>query len=230
MATRTGRSYLENGKRFADWGAAAQNVDNAGANLQCCSLDGTTAKREVHGSGGKACNSDAAGVQHEGGMTWIQAYHACNDGGLRLCTDEEVFSEVGGYKGCNFDHKRLWTSTPWSEVPEAARKGATTAVAREAAVGCPHGYTQSGTLGADKSGCGLEACEHRYGDQAKNENKCRDHCEANPQCRSFSYAPKNGLKNHKGERVCTIYSSTDFNERAEAVTEGRYLQVACTKN
>ena len=141
MATRTGRSYNEAGKRVADWGASAQNIEDAEANLQCCELrpnfGAKTIRgiRKVHGE----CNRDAAGVVHDGGMTWIQAYNACKDGGLRLCTDAEVFSEIGGDAGCNFDNVRLWTSTPWSEVPEAARKGATAT----GDVGCPSGYTSS---------------------------------------------------------------------------------------
>ena len=229
MATRTGRSYNLKGKRFAEWGAVAQNAENAGANLQCCSLDGKTAKRKVHGEGGPACNRDAAGTQHDGGMTWITAYNACKDGGMRLCTDAEVFSEVGGYSGCGFDDKRVWTSTPWSEVLPAARKGAATT----GGLGCPSGYKQEGGLGADKSGCGLESCGARYGDQAKNENACRDHCDAHSQCKSFSYAPENGDKNHQGERVCTIYSSTDFNQQWHGKNNNgqlTYMQIACVKN
>ena len=99
-------------------------------------------------------------------------------------------------------------------------------------LGCPSGYTQSGELGADKGGCGLESCGDRYGDQANNENKCRDHCEANSACRSFSYAPKNGDKNHQGKRVCTIYSSTDFNQKWYGKKNGqlKYMQIACVKN
>jgi hypothetical protein len=97
---------------------------------------------------------------------------------------------------------------------------------------CPSGYKQEGGLGADKGGCGLESCGARYGDQAKNENACRDHCEAHSECKSFSYAPENGDKNHQGKRVCTIYKSTDFNQMWYGKKNGQleYMQIACVKN
>ena len=99
-------------------------------------------------------------------------------------------------------------------------------------LGCPSGYTQSGGLGADKAGCGLESCGARYGVQANNENTCRDHCEQYSQCKSFSYAPENGDKNHQGKSVCTVYSSQDFNQMWYGMENGqlKYMQIACVKN
>ena len=64
---------------------------------------------------------------------------------------------------------------------------------------CPSGYKQEGSLGADKGGCGLESCDARYGDQAKNENACGDHCDAHSECKSFSYAPEK--KEYKEDNV-----------------------------
>ena len=97
---------------------------------------------------------------------------------------------------------------------------------------CPGGYTQRGGLGADKGGCGLEGCGARYGAQAKNTNKCAEHCNGRHNCKSFSYAPMNGDKNHQGKKVCTIYSSTDFNQRWYGRENGKlkYMQIACIKN
>jgi len=69
----------------------------------------------------EGCNKDKSGHVWDGGMTWITANSICKDAGQRLCTDAEVLSEIGGYTGCNFDNKNVWTSTKWDEVPEADR-------------------------------------------------------------------------------------------------------------
>jgi hypothetical protein len=163
----------------------------------------------------------------DGGMTWNTANSICKDAGQRLCTDAEGLSETGGYTGCGFDNKNVWTSTPWDEVPEAAR-----APDNYKKNGCPDGYTQSGGLGADKGGCGLEKCGDRYGGHAKNENECAKYCNDKSNCKSFSYAPNNGDKNHQGKLVCTIYSSTDFNQKWYGKENGwlTYKQIACVKN
>jgi len=223
MSARTGRSYNEDGTRFQKWGAKAHNAENLVANLQCCSQDGSKADRKPF----NGCNKDKSGHVWDGGMTWLTANGICKDAGQRLCTDAEVFSEIGGYTGCNFDNQYVWTSTPWAEVPEAARAGE-----NYKTNGCPDGYTQSGGLGADKGGCGLESCGARYGAHAKNENECAKYCNGKSNCKSFSYAPNNGDKNHQGKKVCTIYSSTDFNQKWYGKKKGHleYMQIACVKN
>ena len=224
MSARTGRSYNKDGKRFQNWGAKSHNAENLVANLQCCSQDGSKANRKPFGN----CNKDKTGHVWDGGMTWATANSICKDADQRLCTDAEVFSEIGGYTGCNFDNKYVWTSTPFNDVPLAARNGAP----QVGGLGCPDGYTQSGELGADKGGCGLESCGKRYGNQAKNENECAKHCNNKNNCKSFTYAPMNGDKNHLGKKVCTIYSSTDFNQKWYGKKNGKltYMQIACVKN
>ena len=73
---------------------------------------------------------------------------------------------------------------------------------------CPSGYRQVGGLGADIPGCGLESCGQRYGQTAESIQSCADHCNLNSFCNGFNYAPKNGDKNHRGQKVCTIYASS----------------------
>ena len=213
MATRTGRSYNLKGKRFAEWGAVAQNAENPHANLQCCSLDGKTAKRMVHGEGGPACNRDAAGTQHDGGMTWITAYNACKDGGMRLCTDAEVFSEVGGYTGCGFDDKRLWTSTPWSEVQDEAKKGAPPSKWMSARYG--RSYWNNGNARGDggfgaaahnayKPVANLQCCSK---DGSKADRKPFGNCNVDASGKTWdggmTWSNANDICEAAGQRLCT---------------------------
>lgn len=120
MSARYGRSYWNNGDARGDggFGAAAHNAYKPVANLQCCSKDGSEADRKPFGN----CNVDASGKTWDGGMPWSNANDICEAAGQRLCTDTEVLSGIGEYTGCNFDHHYVWTSTPWDQVPEDARK------------------------------------------------------------------------------------------------------------
>jgi len=117
MSARTGRSHNKDGTPFRQKGARAHNAFKLVANLQCCSNDGSKANRKPAGG----CNKDKSGHVWDGGMTWITANSICKDAGQRLCTDAEVLSEIGGYTGCGFDNKNVWTSTPWDQVPDADR-------------------------------------------------------------------------------------------------------------
>ena len=36
---------------------------------------------------------------------------------------------------------------------------------------------------------------------------CRDHCKRNWRCQTFTFAPRGGDQNHRGDVVCTIYNS-----------------------
>jgi len=95
---------------------------------------------------------------------------------------------------------------------------------------CPSGWKQKGKLGADIPGCGLEKCESRYGNSAKNIHMCSIHCKNNHKCSAFTWAPINGDKNHKDKSVCTIYSNNKYRGDMWKGVNGKYTQILCEKN
>ena len=68
---------------------------------------------------------------------------------------------------------------------------------------CPAAWTQVGPPNADVAGCGLEACGQRYG--KKTITECATFCASTSNCASFTWAPKNGDRNHMNSPVCTMY-------------------------
>ena len=92
----------------------------------------------------------------------------------------------------------------------------------------PSKYYQVGKLGADKDLCGLEDCKDRYGPQAHSVRACAEHCDNNDQCESFTYAPLDGDVAYKGQRVCTLYKTTDFPKKTTGV-DGTATKIACRK-
>ena len=82
--------------------------DKRGLAVQCCSVDGVTGSRLAPDN----CTQ---------GVDYATALAICEAASMRLCTDAEVLSEIGGYTGCGFDNKNVWTSTPWDQVPQADR-------------------------------------------------------------------------------------------------------------
>ena len=75
---------------------------------------------------------------------------------------------------------------------------------------CPSATTQVGNINADIGGCGLEACNERY--DTADIDDCRDKCIDRSDCKSFSWAPLNGDRNHPGVKVCTLYDSKSLNQ------------------
>jgi hypothetical protein len=71
---------------------------------------------------------------------------------------------------------------------------------------CPDGTILVGGHNADVRGCGLQKCNQRY--DVKTAEACHERCLAHSQCKSFTWAPLNGDKNHKGQRVCSMYKET----------------------
>jgi hypothetical protein len=71
---------------------------------------------------------------------------------------------------------------------------------------CPSGTTQVGDHNADMPGCGLEACKDRY--KVKTAEACREKCMDDEDCKSITWAPKGGDRNHMDDYVCTMYSET----------------------
>jgi len=72
---------------------------------------------------------------------------------------------------------------------------------------CPKGSEQSGTVeNADIPGCGMDACGDRY--SQPTIEACQKACDKRKGCNAFTWAPVDGDKNHKGVRVCTMYTDT----------------------
>jgi hypothetical protein len=89
---------------------------------------------------------------------------------------------------------------------------------------CPVGWEQVGEVGTDIAGCGLQKCNERY--DLANAQECAKRCSENEKCKSFNWAPLDGDKNHKGERVCTMYSHATPNRMWEGIN-GVNQQVFC---
>merc|ERR1712013_331242 len=72
------------------------NTDNIA--VQCCAIDGSSADRP-------GCVE---------GVTFYEAEAHCASEGLRLCTKDEVLTDMGKSTGCGFSDDHVWTSTPCS--------------------------------------------------------------------------------------------------------------------
>merc|ERR1712130_198320 len=72
---------------------------------------------------------------------------------------------------------------------------------------CPAESVQIGHINADIGGCGLEGCDSRYQDTYDSSEDCRNGCLSAHACKSFSWAPVGGDKNHPDTSVCTLYNS-----------------------
>lgn len=83
-----------------------------------------------------------------------------------------------------------------------------------------------GRKSKDNSGCGLTPCQDRYGASAKTVFTCYEACLANPQCKAFEYAPRNGDKSHPGMSVCSLHESAVPNEVVTS-TNGTRTSVLC---
>ena len=92
---------------------------------------------------------------------------------------------------------------------------------------CPPEWEQVGEMGADIVGCGIDACVDRDGAMADNVSKCAEHCQNNPECKSFSYAPINGDKDNPGKRICSIYATDIPTSKWESANPGEYTQFMC---
>eukprot|EP01083_Nonionella_stella_P275719 936608_1 len=77
---------------------------------------------------------------------------------------------------------------------------------------CPAGSKQIGVLNSDIAGCGIEGCDKRYQDNYETIEDCLAGCRSISNCKSFSWAPLNGDKNHPGKTVCTLYDSNKANQ------------------
>lgn len=56
--------------------------------------------------------SDASGLTCTEGVTWKEAYDACESVGARLCTLTELEAEIPSNTGCGYDNYDVWTMTP----------------------------------------------------------------------------------------------------------------------
>ena len=61
--------------------------------VRCCSLDGGS------------CDSKTPGCST---LTFSEAQQKCSEFGMRLCTEEELASNICCKSGCNFDLKLAW--------------------------------------------------------------------------------------------------------------------------
>ena len=69
------------------------------ANVRCCSEDGSTCDTK----GGHTCPNDA--------VPFDDAVSECEDHGMRLCTKDELLSDVCCGSGGSCDSYAIWTST-----------------------------------------------------------------------------------------------------------------------
>eukprot|EP01084_Bolivina_argentea_P188625 324661_1 len=77
---------------------------------------------------------------------------------------------------------------------------------------CPVDTAQIGRLNADIGGCGLEGCNARYQNNYPTILSCKEGCEERSDCKSFTWAPMNGDRNHPGVSACTLYNSARPNQ------------------
>ena len=76
---------------------------------------------------------------------------------------------------------------------------------------CPFPSQQIGALNADIAGCGVQTCDDRY--TIANIDACRDKCyNSGYNCKSFSWAPIGGDRNHPDSSVCTMYNTATLNQ------------------
>ena len=61
--------------------------------VRCCSLDGGS------------CDSKTPGCST---LTFSEAQQKCSEFGMRLCTEEELASNICCSTGCNFDSELVW--------------------------------------------------------------------------------------------------------------------------
>ena len=98
--------YVDDGCHTEDqWGKPGKKADDYlgtfqpepfGAGVRCCSDDGTTCKTI-----GKC----------PGTSTHSEAEQVCNENGMRLCTKNELLTEICCETGGNCDNHPVWTST-----------------------------------------------------------------------------------------------------------------------
>ena len=107
---------------------------------------------------------------------------------------------------------------------------------------CPSGYERVGDMGADIMGAGIAAPnKYRYlGTIEECANQCtkwngdsstcdgHSNCgnETNINCKSFSWSPLGGDKNHPEQPVCSLYKRDTPNQRWEG-KDGEYTQWMC---
>jgi hypothetical protein len=77
---------------------------------------------------------------------------------------------------------------------------------------CPSDSQQIGVLNSDIAGCGIQGCDQRYQNNYETIEDCLAGCRSISNCKSFSWAPLNGDKNHPGKTVCTLYDSDKANQ------------------
>ena len=70
--------------------------------VSCCNLDGSGGERDANGLN---CHSPA---------TYDEAVQFCEGAGMRLCTLDELLSDVTAGTGCGFDCRYNWVSTECS--------------------------------------------------------------------------------------------------------------------
>eukprot|EP00662_Eupelagonemidae_sp_cell21_P056922 gene56922-biopygen27203 len=75
--------------------------------VQCCNTAGTVCIREDD----NGCITGDAGRSSAHSVTWFEAVDLCNVRGMRLCTKEEVLSQLCCRKGCWYDSLLTWTSS-----------------------------------------------------------------------------------------------------------------------
>eukprot|EP01084_Bolivina_argentea_P134277 236879_1 len=80
------------------------------------------------------------------------------------------------------------------------------------ALECPAGTEQVGGLNADIGGCGLFPCNERYQNNYQNIQDCSEVCLSIAYCKSFTWAPMNGDRNHQDKSACTLYNSAHPNQ------------------
>jgi len=79
-------------------GSTMGDTDTDNIAVQCCAINGPSADR----------------VGCKKGVSFDVAEAYCEENGHRLCTKDEVLTDIGKMTGCGFNDDHVWTSTPCS--------------------------------------------------------------------------------------------------------------------
>jgi len=111
-----GKNSRDNGKPVecasddATKGSTMGDTDTDNIAVQCCAIDASSADRP-------GCVE---------GVTFDVAEAHCESVGLRLCTKDEVLTDMGRKTGCGFSNDHVWTSTACSLSSEPSLSPETT--------------------------------------------------------------------------------------------------------
>jgi hypothetical protein len=203
-----------------------EQVGELGADIGGCGITSCQARYESEVSTPAGCAERCAKTEACKAFSWAPVDGDKNHKGETVCSMYTGDKPQKLWKGVNGEYQQVFCKPSEPEVAVTTAAPETTSAPQpEAEVpSCPSGWEQLGEVGTDIAGCGLQRCNERY--DLANAEECAKRCEAHKDCKSFNWAPLDGDKNHKGERVCTMYSHDKPNRMWEGIN-GVNQQVFC---